>query len=339
MLTGFGIVLIAGLLQGSFLLPMALTRNWRWEHTWITFSALGMILFNWLIAAATTPSLVEGLRSAPANTITVLAVFGLGWGVGALLFGVGMERLGLALGYPIIMGLVACLGSLIPLAVFSPHQLLTAKGWLLLAGTALVVFGIALCSIGGLRKQPDAAQRAGQKREGAGRFASALVIGVLAGILSCLPNVGMAFGRPVVDALVARGVAPHAAPSVVFVLFFTAGGIVNCLYCLWLMRSRQGGDASYVTPEVARNIALAAVMAALWIGSFHLYGIGSSLLGTWGLVAGWPLFICISIGTGVLWGLWKGEWRGAPANARRARDLGILVLLLAVITISMSELI
>jgi hypothetical protein len=56
-------------------------------------------------------------------------------------------------------------------------------------------------------------------------------IGVMAGTLSCLPNVGMAFGRPVIDAIIATGVAPHVAPSAVFVLFFTAGGIVNCNYC------------------------------------------------------------------------------------------------------------
>jgi L-rhamnose-H+ transport protein len=201
MLAGFGVVMIAGLLQGTFVVPMTLTRRWRWEHTWITFSVLGMILFNWLIAAVTTPSLIQGLRTAPMNAISVLAIFGIGWGIGPLLFGMGMDRLGMALGYPIIMGLVACLGSLIPLAVFSPHQLLTTKGWLLLAGTALMVFGIFLCSLGGLRKQPEGSHQPGTKHQGRKGFAIALFIGVMAGTLSCLPNVGMAADRSLTRSL------------------------------------------------------------------------------------------------------------------------------------------
>jgi len=164
-MSGFALVLIAGLLQGSFVLPMALTRKWHWEHTWITFSVLGMLLFNWLIAAAIMPGLIQTFLSAPAGAVGVLVIFGLGWGVGAILFGLGMERLGMALGYPIIMGLIACLGALIPLVVFFPGQLLTLRGCLLLAGTGLTVLGVALCSLGGFGNNPSpwSGQSAGAK--------------------------------------------------------------------------------------------------------------------------------------------------------------------------------
>jgi len=148
--------------------------------------------------------------------------------------------------------------------------------------------------------------------------------------------VGVAFGGPVVDAAAAAGMAPQTASSAVFALFFTAGGIVNSVYCGWLMRSRAQTQESYFSAETRRNIGLAALMAVLWIGSFHLYGIGSRLLGNWGLVAGWPLFICVSIGTGFLWGLWRGEWQGAPARARLPRNWGIALLFIAVIAISIS---
>jgi len=52
---------------------------------------------------------------------------------------------------------------------------------------------------------------------------------------------------------------------------------------------------------------------------------------------GWPLFISISIVTGNLWGLSRGEWRGAPAHARRLLNFGLLVLIAAVITIALSN--
>jgi len=45
------------------------------------------------------------------------------------------------------MGLIASLGALIPLLLFFRRVFSRAKGLFLLAGMALVVFGIALCSI------------------------------------------------------------------------------------------------------------------------------------------------------------------------------------------------
>ena len=71
-------------------------------------------------------------------------------------------------------------------------------------------------------------------------------------------------------------------------------------------------------------------MALMWIGSFYLYGAGAAKLGRWGAIAGWPLFISLSIVVGNLWGLWRGEWQGAPALSRRLLNQGLLVLIVAV---------
>ena len=150
-LIGFLLVLLAALLQGTFVLPMTLVRQWSWEHTWATFSFLGMIVFNWIITFLFIPGIFSIYAASPGRDLAILAIFGLGWGVGAVLFGLGMDRLGMALGYPIIMGLIASLGALIPLLVFFPQTLFAAKGLVLLAGTALVIFGIVLCSVGGSR--------------------------------------------------------------------------------------------------------------------------------------------------------------------------------------------
>ena len=78
-------------------------------------------------------------------------------------------------------------------------------------------------------------------------------------------------------------------------------------------------------------------MAAMWIGSFYLYGAGAAKLGRWGVVVGWPLFISLSIVVGNLWGLWRGEWHGAPLAARRSLNFGLCVLLVAVVTVALSN--
>ena len=333
LLTGFLLVLLAGLLQGSFVLPMTMVRQWSWEHTWATFSLLGMLVFNWIITLLLVPNIFSVYAASPVRDLAILAVFGMGWGVGAVLFGLGMERLGMALGYPIIMGLIASLGALIPLLVFFPQTLFTTKGLVLLAGTALVIFGIVLCSLGGSRKAPSTGS---SSASGSTAFKIGLAIAILAGVLSCLPNVGMAFGANVTRTAEQLGVSQASSGNTVWALLFTMGCAVNLAYCLFLMVTRKT-LRQYWNRETPRNLGLCALMALMWIGSFYLYGAGAAKLGHWGVVVGWPLFISLSIIVGNLWGLWRGEWQGAPALARRLLNQGLLVLIVAVVVVAISN--
>jgi L-rhamnose-H+ transport protein len=333
LLTGFLLVLLAALLQGTFVLPMTLVRRWSWEHTWATFSFLGMLVFNWIITFLFVPGIFSIYAASPGRDLLILAVFGLGWGVGAVLFGLGMDRLGMALGYPIIMGLIASLGALIPLLVLFPQTLFAAKGLVLLSGTALVIFGIVLCSIGGSRRAPSEEKSIAAPSSG---FKIGLVIAIVAGILSCLPNVGMAFGRNVISSAEMLGVSHASSGNTVWALLFTFGFVANVAYCLYLMITKNT-LGQYWNSETPRNLGLSALMALMWIGSFYLYGAGAARLGRWGAVVGWPLFISLSIVVGNLWGLWRGEWQGAPTTARRLLNLGLLVLIVAVITVALSN--
>ena len=334
LVTGFLFVLMAGILQGTFIVPMTLTRRWSWEHTWGIFSLLGMLAFNWMFSLVVIPNIISVYRSVSAQQITILIVFGAGWGVGAILFGVGMDKLGMALGYPIIMGLVASLGALVPLTVFFPAALFTARGFVLLVGTAIVVCGIVLCSMAGARRQPRPESPSLARLDG---ITTGLVIAILAGVFSCLPNVGMAFGTDLILSAEAQGTSKALSPNSVWALFFTIGFIVNFGYCFYLILRRRKLNG-YFGPEGVRNLGLSALMAIMWIGSFYMYGIGAAQLGRWGVVMGWPLFISLSIVVGNLWGIWRGEWKGAAPSPRLLLNGGLFVLLVAVFVIASSNL-
>src|ERR1700724_1920290 len=287
LLLGFLLVLLAGLLQGTFILPMTLVRKWSWEHTWATFSLLGMVVFNCIIPLLFVSNIFAVSAASPPRDLVIFALFGLGWGVGAVLFGLGMARLGMALGYPIIMGLIASLGGLIPLLVFFPRTVFTPRGLVLLAGTAIVIVGIAVCSVAGSRRTPSATK---SNAVASHALTVGLVIAVLAGILSCLPNVGMAFANNVTDVAETMGVSQASSGNTVWALLFTLGSVANLAYCFYLMFSKNT-FREYWNAEAPRNLGLSALMALIWIGSFYLYGAGAARLGRWGLVAGLSPFI------------------------------------------------
>jgi L-rhamnose-H+ transport protein len=240
-----------------------------------------------------------------------------------------VDKLGLALGYPIIMGLNASLGAVIPLAFLVHRDASTAKVATVIVGTTIALAGIVVCSVAGSRKETQKDVQPGKRAA----FTAGLMIAVASGILSGLPNVGMAYAVNVVKAAKSAGASDALAGNAVWALFFTLGAIVNIGYCGWLMVRRKN-VREFFSPDSIRNLALGSVTALMWIGSFYLYGISAPLLGSWGAVIGWPVFISVAIGVGSLAGLWKGEWKRAPAFALRLLGNGLLLILVAVVTLA-----
>jgi L-rhamnose-H+ transport protein len=70
-------------------------------------------------------------------------------------------------------------------------------------------------------------------------------------------------------------------------------------------------------------------MGILWMAGFGLYGVGATKLGTLGPSLGFALLMSSMIITANAEGVLTGEWRSAPAQAKRRLAGGILLLILA----------
>ena len=306
MIAGLFILLAAGLLQGLFVLPLSFTKNWKWEHNWFMFSLLGMIVLNWILAFILFPNLFTIYSQVPLSELLLLSVFGLLWGIGAILFGLGMERLGLSVGYPIIMGLIAGAGTLLPLILSKPESILTWRGAGIIAGCILVITGIFISSKANTLKQDSADNVPGKKPA----FTSGIMIAIAAGLLSALPNIGMTFATQTISKAIASGIKPAMAGNLVWLLFFTVGFIANAVYTLYLI-NKGHSFKQFKSSFNGRNVCFTLLSAACWIGSFYLYGSSANSMGSFGNIIAWPLFIALAIITGNISGIWKGEWKGA----------------------------
>ncbi len=330
LMLGFVFVLFAGMSQGSFYLPATYTKKWEWEHSWVVFSISAMLIINWLVTFILIPNIWQVLGSITSKELGIILLCGVGWGIGAIGTGLGMDRLGMALAYPIILGLVACLGALVPLAVYYPETLLMTKGFVLMGGTALVLVGIIMISRAGSRKDPGGASAI------KGSFAAGLAICIMAGVLSCLFNIGYAYSARLADQAKELGTPEMFASIAVWLPFLTIGCVVNAGYSIYLMVKRGTGK-DFAGPGFGRNLVLGSLMGLLWMGGVYFYSVGATLLGKWGVVVGWILFMSSLILTGNLWGIFKGEWKGAPKDARSLLNRGIIVLMIAIVIVAYSN--
>jgi len=147
-LSGILLVLAGGAMQGSFGVPQKHVKGWSWEKTWLFYSISGMIVCPWLLVAALIPDPWGVYANVSSNVLWRTALFGMGWGVGAVFFGLGMAYVGIALAFAIIISLVAAVGTLVPMLVLHPEQMGTPKGAFVMAGLAIVIVGVALCARG-----------------------------------------------------------------------------------------------------------------------------------------------------------------------------------------------
>jgi len=246
-----------------------------------------------------------------------------------------VDRMGLAVGYGLILGLIAPIGTFLPLVVLHPEELLTTQGVLLLVGTAIVLAGIVqLAMAGRLREQaaPEAAQRAALPTKS---FAAGILICVLAGIFSPMLNFAYVFGEPVRNTAAELGASAGNAANAVWALTFTTGFIANAGYALWLMRTNRTWRLFNL--HAGANLFWGSLMGVLCFGSFLVYGFGASGLGPLGGIVGWPLFMSMSLITSNSLGALSGEWRGAPARAIRLSIYGIATLIVAIVVISIGR--
>lgn len=319
---GLAGVVMAGIFQGSFMLPMKWTRRWAWENTWLIFSFTAYLLLPWTIVLSTMPCIFGVYHSIGAHTLLMVILFGAGWGVGAVTFGVGVDAVGLALGFAVILGVAACAGTLLPLLLLPAGIFSEARIVVTAASLVLMLLGVALCSYAGLWKEQRPITRAQVP------YRKGLVVCFASGILSACGNLGFVYGADIADKAHLAGAPADLAPNAIWALLTLALFVCNGGYALLRLR-RNHTARNFNQSGTAMYYLLGILMGALWMGGFVLYGAGARRLGPFGSSLGWAMFMSVMVIAANLLGIATGEWRGAPASAGRLLAVGLLVLVLA----------
>jgi L-rhamnose-H+ transport protein len=320
---GLAIVLLAGAFQGSFLLPTKWMKGWAWENYWLIFAVSAYLVCPWILAALTIPHLAQVYQGVPAGSLALAEACGAGWGVGALTFGLGVEALGLALGFAVILGVAATAGTLIPLFVLTPKGFSFEQGMVTAVALMLMLAGVAVCSFAGNWKAEAKVPMAGPS------YRRGVLLCIASGLLSACGNLGFAFGSKITERAQSLGAPAHLAGNALWPLLAIPLFLCNAGYSIGLLH-RNDTATRYRNAHAPRFCALAFLMGVLWMAGIGLYGVGASKLGTLGPSLGWAILMSAMVLVANVLGMLTGEWKGAPRKAQHRLSLGISILIVAI---------
>lgn len=334
-LVGVAIAIVAGVFNGAFALPLRYARGWEWENTWLVFSCFSLILLPWVAAFAIVPHLSSLLHEVPLNYFLPGVIAGVFWGLSFVLYGLGLDMVGIAVGNAVVASMSTIAGTLGPLIVYAPDKLLTSTGLVMIVAIVLIVFGIYTYSNAGARKEKETAGAQASTAQGHGSFRTGLAICLISGPLGTVFIYGMGSSAGLLRATAAAGANPMFVGCVALALTFSVGFVANLIYCLYKFRQNRTFGRYTNSGVVVRNTSLAFLMAVVWYSGLLLYGGAAVEMGRMGPSIGFGLFVSGTVLFANFLGWRAGEWKGASRSTVRGFLQGMTLIVLAIFVIAL----
>lgn len=330
-LLGFLFILVGAICGGSFGLPSKFAKKETpWEVLWGPFFLFVTVLIPVVVFPLIANGLFETCQATGGAGIALPIAFGFLWGLGSMTLGLSFAFIGLSLAYAINYGAQIIFGSMGPLLIHTPGELLKPHGYVIMAGVGICLAGVVVCGRAAMLKtESDTHGDSGEKKE-SGAMLKGLVVAFLSGLLCACYSIAFSFGKPVMDtSQIQFGNAVWRSTFVVTALVLWGGASSSLAYCVFkLTKNKTWADLA--KPSIVPVLVIALIMALLHDGAILFWGLGASRLGPLGVGVGYAVFMSFAIIVGNVNGFLTGEWKGASRRSIQWIAAGIVVLILGV---------
>ena len=335
MLIGMAWILLASVFLGTFALPAKYIKNYAWENTWGAFFFFAMLVVPMGFASLLLKGLWQTYAQVSGGILFWVVALGFLWGCGFCLWGQGLARLGLSLGYALTMGTMALCGSMLPFFLGGAGRASTPGGMVVIAGILVCIAGVAINGIAGMKREKLA-----QARGADNNTLTGVIICVLAGLLSSGCNIAYHIAGNIgrIDAIAVETYhnAPWLGGIALWTLIFLGGLISSFGYSVFRL-SQQKSWKNFGNAGTGLNLFLVLLMALGHFACLFFYGVGGWKLGALGTSVGFAIFQSGSVLIGNGLGFMTGEWKEASSESKRWLAGGLTVLIAGIVVVSIGN--
>ncbi|MFH1784386.1 MAG: L-rhamnose/proton symporter RhaT [bacterium] len=315
MLLPIAMCAVSGILLGSWTIFMRKSQPHQFENFFVVFvTILSACFIAYCVTTTGLGAFTQELLSASAAAWLWVALGGVGWGIGQILFGYGITMLGLALGYAIMIGVSMLMGTFVTMFLMGgiPESAPGAVYIYATIGVIISLVGIVLSAWAGKIKS---------SKLNINNFPAGLIVCISSG------SVGSLF------ALSYAG-ATRKAPG--FLTTWPAMAVIVFIYCLvqvtFFIYKIQRLKTWGLFSTDRRKYFLFPLISALMFSLALVFNFKATDIV--GISLSYPMMMGIQIFVGNVWSflLFK-EWEHAPKRAVRTQYAGLLLLLVSSVLI------
>lgn len=337
---GIGIfwVLLAAIMLGFYAYPSKFVKKYTVENLWGAFWFLAMFV----VPIVATLALVNGLGATYEqipNSI-FLSVFALSilWGIGNLLWGISISKIGMALGFSLLIGVSTLSGSLLPFFMGGADKLTTPSGIVILGGIFIIMLGIIANGKAGLLREQH--ENNSTEKTSSNTMRNGIILCVIGGVSAA----GFNLAYHVADNIghigqISQeqfGNEPWIARLAVMLPSFIGSGIAIMVYFIYQLTKNKSWS-NFNQKESPNNILLLLVMAIVYCASLIIYGLGAYELGPLGTSVGFAIFQTGCIMVANLLGIFSGEWKNAGSKSKTWLYSGLAIMTVGIITVAVGN--
>ncbi len=185
----------------------------------------------------------------------------------------------------IVLGISSSIGSLVPLLVFAPDQVLRPQGISVMAGIVIGLIGTGLVAWAAWERDAAKANTGivvqSETLTSTRNLVTGLGLAIASGLLSSCGNLGFAFANQISQRSRETGAESIGAASATWAVILIPVFLCNFIYSLYLLRKnksahlfRQAGTAHYWGWGI--------LMGVDWIAGMTAYGAGALRWKKWG---------------------------------------------------------
>jgi len=320
---------LGGTAAGSLGWPMKLMKKFQFEQIWLPGMLFGLLLIPWTITFVFCPNAATALGSVDLWVFVKANIFSLAWGIGNVLLGISLVRIGSSLSFAILSGIGIPLGVIIPMVfkgsgVFEQApDLFSPTGMVILAATVLMLAGVIFVTLAGFGRD----KMLKTNNEKSGDFLGGLIMCIVSGICSVGPAFAFVYSQAHIrNAMIEQGAGEWPASIAVWASSMFLGVMVNVLYPVFLMTKKK---TWHVLKENPKEIGLSLIVGFNLFLAFGLWGLGMLLLGPLGASLGFGLYFAFQILAAQGLGWISGEWKGVKGKPISLMIIAVVILLIA----------
>ena len=311
-------IIIAGLMNGSFVVPSKFIKSANSEKIWLWHSVIGILILPWIILFLSAPETLSVYFSLSIFPLLLIIFAGLIFGMAQIYFIDAIKRIGIALAFSINIGVGIALGSMFP--VFLNHEFFSRRGLMVTCSIILVLFGLLVNYLSGKNNHCRGS-------ESANNYHLGWFLALLAGLAGGLQNITF-FSIAFYDH---AQKLKNVNPFWIWPLFLLASSIPMCLGFYAKFKKAVCQQSITRLPFVSiKNVLLLFLMGFCFTGSLWLYTWGMRHLAQQDRIIGWPIFMTLIILPSLLWGVVYKETALCFSRATTAKLGSVLLLLIAV---------